>query len=98
MEFGEWEAQPPEVIKPGETTYFGSKSTWRFTGTTASIAYGNNQNNINFSVRWVNPLIDGDRGKYCDLMISGDESYALSHSITQGEHNQLDITLSSATA
>ena len=95
-EYGDWAVQPPREIHPSETVYFASHNVRMFTGTTASVVYGNMSKNISFSVRWVNPLIDGDKGKYCELSIQGDESYALSHSITQGPHNRLDVAVSCA--
>lgn len=83
-------------IRPGETVYFASNNVRMWTGTTASVIYGSIRKDISFSVRWVNPLLDGEKGKYCELNIQGDERYALSHSITQGPHNRLDVSISCA--
>jgi len=96
-EYGDWKVLPPREIRPGETVYFASNNVRMWTGTTASVVYGNTRKNISFSVRWVNPLVDGEKGKYCELHIQGDESYALSHSLTQGPHNRLDVSISCAT-
>lgn len=94
VEYGDWKVLPAREIRPGETVYFASHSARMWTGTTAAVIYGNTRRNVSFSLRWVNPLVDGVKGKYSELNIQGDERYALSHSLTQGPHNRLDVSIS----
>lgn len=86
---------PPPELKPFETVYFATHSDRWFAGCTGDVVYGNVSRNISCSIRWVNPYIDGEKGKYVEVGITGDERYAMSHVVTQGNHNVVDVSITS---
>ena len=69
---GRWmeECAPPTIIEPMHEAIFASTSRYNmFGGTEAEVVYDTRDSDWAFTMKWANPVVAGERGRYCDATV-----------------------------